>query len=242
MFPGSLKSASVVHVVVAAAALVLLAALGLAIRYTVSPGETNASHIKRRILLDELDERGVKHRLLFLEASEPVLIDRYNRKMMMLLYDFMSLSALSILIVLQSTGNLQVWYLYLAAIIQGVGYAFQSPSYTAAISIMVPQKQYTRANALMSLLNDGPDVFGPLLAGGLYVVFGLEGVLAINLLAFVPGSIYRLDARRGSRWRRIGCKGRCENEDGPENAFPHHPGGFVSSPWKRVGEGEWSDG
>jgi hypothetical protein len=37
----------------------------------------------------------------------------------------------------------------------------------------------------MSLLNDGPDVFGPVLAGSIYVVFGLQGVLAINLLALV---------------------------------------------------------
>jgi UPF0042 nucleotide-binding protein len=29
-------------------------------------------------ILEELDKRGVKHRLLFLEASEPVLIDRYK--------------------------------------------------------------------------------------------------------------------------------------------------------------------
>ena len=39
-----------------AAAIVLVWALGLAIRYTVHPEETEASHIKRRILLDEIDE------------------------------------------------------------------------------------------------------------------------------------------------------------------------------------------
>jgi MFS family permease len=114
-----------------------------------------------------------------------VLIDRYNRKVMMLLYDFMSLSALGVLLVLQASGNLQVWQLYAAAIVQGVGYAFQSPSYSAAISIMVPQKQYIRANGLMSLLNDGPDIFGPLLAGGLYVIVGLQGVLVLNVFALV---------------------------------------------------------
>jgi MFS family permease len=114
-----------------------------------------------------------------------VLIDRYNRKTMMLVYDFLSLSSIAILLVLQSSGSLDVWHLYLAAIFQGVGYAFQSPAYTAAITTMVPQKQYIRANGLMSLLNDGPEVFGPLLAGGLFLVFGLEGILAINLLAFV---------------------------------------------------------
>jgi len=39
-----------------AAAIVLVWALGLAIRYTVHPGETEASHIKRRILLNDIDE------------------------------------------------------------------------------------------------------------------------------------------------------------------------------------------
>jgi MFS family permease len=114
-----------------------------------------------------------------------VLIDRSNRKTMMLVYDFLSLSGLAILLVLQTTGLLQVWHLYVAAVFQGVGSAFQSPSYAAAITIMVPRKQYVRANSLISLLYDVPDVFGPLLAGTLYLIIGLSGILAINLIAFV---------------------------------------------------------
>src|SRR6266498_3390032 len=114
-----------------------------------------------------------------------ILIDRYPRKMMMLVYDFMSLSAMAILLVIQTVGFLNVWHLYFAAIFQGMGFAFQSPSYSAAIAIMVPKKQYIRANGLMSLLNDGPEIFGPLLAGGLYMIIGLNGILAVNLLAFV---------------------------------------------------------
>jgi MFS family permease len=114
-----------------------------------------------------------------------VLIDRYNRKMMMLVYDFMSLSAIAVLLAAQSAGILQVWHLYVAAVFQGMGFAFQSPAYSAAITNMVPKKQYIRANGLMSLLNDGPEIFGPLLAGGLYLIIGLNGILALNLLAFV---------------------------------------------------------
>jgi len=41
---------------VIAAAIVLVWSLGLALRYTVSPRETDPGHIKRRILLDEIDE------------------------------------------------------------------------------------------------------------------------------------------------------------------------------------------
>jgi len=114
-----------------------------------------------------------------------VLIDRYSRKMMMLVYDFLSLSAMAILLVLQSAGILDVWHLYVAAVFQGVGFAFQSPSYSAAIATMIPKKEFIRANGLMSLLNDGPEIFGPLLAGGLYLIVGLNGILALNLLAFV---------------------------------------------------------
>jgi hypothetical protein len=43
-------------ILVLVAAIVLMWALGLAIRYTVRPEETEASHIKRRILLDDVDE------------------------------------------------------------------------------------------------------------------------------------------------------------------------------------------
>ena len=114
-----------------------------------------------------------------------ILIDRFDRKLMMLAYDFLSLAGLAVLLVLQSAGILQVWHLYISAILQGVGAAFQSPSYAAAITTMVSRKQYVRANGLISLLYDLPGIFGPLLAGMMYLTIGLSGILAINLLAFV---------------------------------------------------------
>ena len=114
-----------------------------------------------------------------------ILIDRSGRKTMMLVYDFLSLSGLAVLLVLQTAGLLQVWHLYVSAVIQGIGSAFQSPSYAAAITTMVSKKQYIRANGLISLLYDMPWIFGPILAGVMYLVVGLSGILALNLLAFV---------------------------------------------------------
>ena len=114
-----------------------------------------------------------------------ILIDRSNRKSMMLVYDFLSLVALTLLLFIQTMGLLEVWHLYLAAVFQGIGSAFQSPSYAAAITTMVSKPQYIRANGLISLLYEIPGIFGPLLAGVLYLAIGLNGILAINLLAFV---------------------------------------------------------
>lgn len=114
-----------------------------------------------------------------------ILIDRSDRKTMMLMYDVLSFSALAILLVLQTAGLLEVWHLYAAAALQGIGSAFQAPSYAAAITTMVSRQQYIRANGLMSLLYDVPGIFGPILAGLLYMVIGLSGIITINLIAFV---------------------------------------------------------
>src|SRR5918996_4547897 len=114
-----------------------------------------------------------------------ILIDRSNRKLMMLVYDFSSLAALAILLLLQTTGLLEVWHLYVAAVFQGIGSAFQSPSYAAAITTMVSKNQYIRANGLISLLYEIPGIFGPLLAGVMYLAIGLNGILGINILALV---------------------------------------------------------
>jgi hypothetical protein len=50
---------------------------------------------------------------------------------------------------------------------------------------MVSKKNYVRANSLVSLLYEIPGIFGPILAGVMYLVVGLNGILAINLIAFV---------------------------------------------------------
>ena len=114
-----------------------------------------------------------------------IIIDRSDRKTMMLMHDFLSLAGLTMLLILQTLGRLEVWHLYVSAVFQGVGLAFQAPSYAAAITNMVSQKQYIRANGLISLLYDIPGIFGPVMAGTLYLILGLNGILALNLVAFL---------------------------------------------------------
>lgn len=114
-----------------------------------------------------------------------VFIDRYSRKMMMLVYDFMGLITVAILLALQTMGGLTVWHLYIAAVLQGIGFAFQAPSYSAAITTMVPRKQFVRANGFVSLLENAPGIVGPFLAVFMVGFFGLSGVLTLNLISFL---------------------------------------------------------
>ncbi len=110
-----------------------------------------------------------------------VLVDRYNRKLMMMVSDIAAgLGTLTIL-VLYLTGNLEVWHFYLVNTIIGLGNAFQWPAYSAAITTMVPKEQYGRANGMMSLVQAGPGIIAPLLAGALLPAIGLVGILLIDI-------------------------------------------------------------
>src|SRR5512143_704930 len=122
---------------------------------------------------------------LIISPLAGVMVDRHNRKMMMMVSDLLAGLATIAILLLQFLGILQVWHLYAAAIFQGLGNAFQWPAYSAAISTMIPKEQYGRANGMMSLIEMGPGVFAPMLAGALLPIVGFTGILSIDVITFV---------------------------------------------------------
>ena len=114
-----------------------------------------------------------------------VMVDRHNRKLMMMVSDLVAGLATVGILVLQALGVLEVWHLYAAAIFQGLGNAFQWPAYSAAITTMLPKEHYTRANGMWSLIEIGPGVFAPMLAGALLPFIGLTGILSVDVATFV---------------------------------------------------------
>jgi MFS transporter, DHA3 family, macrolide efflux protein len=113
-----------------------------------------------------------------------VMVDRYNRKLMMMVSDLVAVVGTAGIFTLYSMGRLEFWHLYVAAILNGLGSAFQWPAYTAAIATLVPKQQLGRANGLMSLMGSGPALAGPLLAGALLPLIDLKGILAIDITTF----------------------------------------------------------
>lgn len=109
---------------------------------------------------------------LLLSPLAGAMVDRYNRKLMMMVSDLGAVLSTAAILVLYASGHLEFWHLYIAAMINGLGNTFQWPAYSAAISTMVPKEQFGRANGLMSLIDAGPGVLAPMLAGA---------ILAINL-------------------------------------------------------------
>ncbi|MCK4832091.1 MAG: MFS transporter, partial [Anaerolineales bacterium] len=123
--------------------------------------------------------------LLLLSPLAGVLVDRYDRKLMMILSDLASgLTTIAVLI-LHSTGNLEVWHLFVTNAISGAFQTLQWPAYSATISLMLPKEQYARANGMLELAGSGSRVFAPMLAGALLIPLGLAGILIIDIATFV---------------------------------------------------------
>ncbi len=107
---------------------------------------------------------------LLLSPIAGAMVDRYNRKLMMMVSDLGAVLATTGILILYITGLLEFWHLYVAAVINGLGNTFQWPAYSAAISTMVPKEQYGRANGMMSLVDAGPGVLAPMLAGAVLAI------------------------------------------------------------------------
>lgn len=122
---------------------------------------------------------------LLISPFAGVMVDRYNRKWMMMISDLgAGLATLGILVVLYFD-VWQFWHMYVASVIFGLGNAFQWPAYSAAISTMVSKEQLGRANGLMSLMEAGPGVLAPILAGTLLPVIRLTGILFLDVATFL---------------------------------------------------------
>ena len=121
---------------------------------------------------------------LLISPIAGAMVDRYNRKLMMMISDIGAGVTMIVILVLQSMGMLQLWHLYAANIAIGFVNAFQWPAYSAAITTMVSKQQLGRANGMMSLIDAGPGVIAPLLAGALIGIIQLTGILLIDVVTY----------------------------------------------------------
>lgn len=145
------------------------------------------------------------------------LVDRWNRKLVMILSDLAAGLSTIILLILFSTDQLQIWHLYVLNAFAGIFQAFQWPAYSAAISTMVPKEHYGRANGMLELARSASGILAPILAGALIGFVGLTWIFVIDIITFLfaIGSILIIHVpqpkisaagleSRGSLWKEAG--------------------------------------
>ncbi len=132
---------------------------------------------------------------LLVGAFAGVVVDRWNRKWVMLLSDIATgLGTLGVFLLL-SSGRLEVWHLYALGAWSGAVGAFQVPAFAAAVATLVPKDQYARANGMRSLASSSAQIAAPVLAGVLIAFSGIATILLIDLTTLVLATLALLLVR-----------------------------------------------
>ena len=118
------------------------------------------------------------------------LVDRWNRRRVMLVTDTLSAGVAFVLAGLFVSGAAELWHVYAAILARSILGAFQMPAMQASTSMLVPEAHLTRVGGMNQMLQGAMGIFAP--AGGALVLsiapisaaMGIDVITA--LMAVVP--------------------------------------------------------
>lgn len=118
------------------------------------------------------------------------LIDRWNRRTVILTSDsFIALVSLWLAYLFWS-GTMQIWHVYVVMLARSVGSVFHGPAFSASVPLMVPKRHLVRISGMGSTLNGIKGIIGPGLGALCMELLPLHGIMLIDvftaLLAIVP--------------------------------------------------------
>ncbi len=119
---------------------------------------------------------------VFVSPFAGALVDRWNRRLVMMLSDLAAGLATAALAVLFATGVVQVWHIYALLAVRAVGGAFHWPAMQASTSLMVPEQHLSRVAGLNQMLWGAANIVAPPLGALLLTALPMQGMLAIDIV------------------------------------------------------------
>lgn len=113
------------------------------------------------------------------------LVDRWDRKKILIFADLYVMLLTLILVILFYTGNIQIWHIYLIMIFRAIGESFQFPALGASIPMIVPEKHLVRANGLFQMLQSAIKIVAPPAGAFLMEALPMQGVLSVDIVTAI---------------------------------------------------------
>ena len=118
------------------------------------------------------------------------LVDRWNRRLIMILADASIALSTLLLAYLFAIGKVEIWHVFAIMAARSLGGAFHFPAMSASTPLMVPEKHLTRIGGLNQTLMGLMNMIAPPVGALLITVLPTQGVLFIDIgtaaLAIVP--------------------------------------------------------
>jgi DHA3 family macrolide efflux protein-like MFS transporter len=127
---------------------------------------------------------------VFMGPFVGALVDRWNRRRVMIITDSLIALTTVVLAALAAMGAMRVGHVFAVMFIRSVGGVFHWAAMQASTSLMVPDRHLARVAGLNQTLNGALQIVAPPVGALLWGVLPLYGILAIDvgtaLLAVIP--------------------------------------------------------
>lgn len=111
-----------------------------------------------------------------------VLIDRYDRKAIMILSDAFIAAVTLILVFVGTYGDLPVWIVMIVLFMRSIGTAFHDPSLLAITPLLVPKERLTKCAGYSQTFESVSLLLSPAVAAVLYAAWSLNIIIMLDVI------------------------------------------------------------
>ena len=127
--------------------------------------------------------------MIILTPFTGVLVDRWSRKALIGIADFLQALVTVALIFLFWLSSVSIWQVLVLLTLRGIFQAFHSPAVTAIVPLMVPKAKLSRVNGLTYLFTGAVTLIGPVVAALLLAFWKIHQILWIDAITFIVAVI-----------------------------------------------------
>lgn len=113
------------------------------------------------------------------------IVDRYDRRKVMLWSDIVAALSIGILALLMATNHLEIWHIYVSCAISSISRSFHRPAFVASITQIIPKQYLGHANGIVQFAGSTSDTIAPLIGVSLYAMIGMENIFILDAFSFV---------------------------------------------------------
>lgn len=117
-----------------------------------------------------------------------VIVDRCDRKKLIILGDLIRGIGMLMIAILALNGSLKIWMVMLMGIVLGICSSFFNPSIQSVLPEIVPSDKLIKANSSYQMATTGADIVGQSIGGLLYTVIGAPLMFLINSISYLFSS------------------------------------------------------
>mgnify|MGYP000849562429 CR=1 FL=1 len=118
---------------------------------------------------------------LLLSTVAGVLADRYDRRLLMILGDSLSITGLAFILICIMQGGAEVWHICIGVTISSVFSSLIEPAYKATVTDLLSEEQYTKASGLVQITGSAKYLISPVAAGFLLTMSDIRLLLIIDI-------------------------------------------------------------